>query len=199
MNNDLVYDEQDYLKICRLVLKNAIYDYISLQHPKKRKRKHAQEAFTSAVDMLFDDTYRLAHFKNDDNEDMSLKEFIGVAGENTALDPKVLRNYVIAEALKDQEQEMVSTVNIPEEVIIEGHVYTVVHQESPSYLINYDHKLIALDTKKKNSENQERFIIAVIEITFYHSDIKLPKKTIEAFGKIWFRTLRINNCFVGAT
>ena len=56
-------DVKDYRLLLGHIIKQAIDDYIKLQHPKFRQKKYLHETFLDAVDMFFDPEYRFAYLK----------------------------------------------------------------------------------------------------------------------------------------
>ena len=56
---------EDWETLLMAILTQAMNDYVKLQHPKYRKKKYLQDAFDSAVKMLFDDTFEFMYLKNE--------------------------------------------------------------------------------------------------------------------------------------
>lgn len=186
--------------IARKVLLQAMQDYSQLQHPRYRRRKHLKKAYESAVELFFDPEYRLASFEDEWGEDMDLEAFLKVATERERVDIPALHDHLITSSLKYWEAKamQIQVVEIPEDICIEGHVYTVTNStEVDSFEIDFDSKEIVLNTDHSDSENQEAFCLAVMELVFHHEELNMSTSMRKRLGKVWFRTLRINNCFTG--
>ena len=192
-------DPLDYQYLAQLVFKTAVNDYLHLQHPNKRKRKHNQVAFETACDMFFDDSYLFKHFQDEWGKDITLQQFVGIATDDEYQDLETLREWLIQESLVYWARQDVQTIEIPSEIVIEGHVYHIEHRTMPETLVDYKTKIIVLNKDSKDSENQERFMEAVMFLLLHHTEIKIPGKTLTSLSKAFFRTLRINSCFTGAS
>lgn len=196
VTTDDLIDEKDVVVLCTNILRQAIDDYSKLAHPKQRRKKYLEEAYQNAVNMFFDSAYKMIAFKNDDDEDMSLEDFIKRVLESERVDLDRLRDHVINQAVEYWETKDIRTVVIPSSVYVNGHVYQTSHHED-DYKVDYDEKVIYLNRDDSNSENQEGFVAAVHEIVCYHEDITISKQQREQLSRAWFRVLRVNNCFVG--
>ena len=86
------------------------------------------------------------------------------------------------------------TVEIPEDVVIEGHTYSVQHHLQ-DMIVDYDEKTIRLN--KQGPCAEEEFMQAMIDLSCYHGEIKTSTKARKELGKALYRLLRINDCFVG--
>jgi hypothetical protein len=190
-------DQYDWKILLNAVLRQAIDDYIKLQHPKFRKKKYLQEAFDSAVNMFFDSDFQFLHIKDPEGNFMSLKELASSILEDDRLDMEKIKIHVVSEARDFWETKMINTIYIPSTFIYDGHVYHVHHTDEDDTHIDLDKKIITLNKQTENSDNQQRFIETVIKLICYHEDIAISQKNIAKIGKGIFKMLRINSCFSG--
>lgn len=191
------FDTDDYKRLLEAILRQAIDDYIKLQHPKYRTKKYLDEAFQSAVDLFFDSKFRLLSVKNEDGKDMSLKDMLRSMTELDKFSVQKLKQYVIDEARKFWENKTINTIQIPDTVIVDGHVYSVFSAEEDDPYIDFDEHLIFVDKHSEKSENQEAFMKQLLEIAAYHEELQISKVNLEKLGRIMFRIMRMNSCFTG--
>lgn len=190
-------DEHDYRRLLRAILMHAMDDYVKLQHPKNRRKKYLREAFNTAVDMFFDSEYMMLHLQNGDGSFMSLKDFLGEVLGNQNLEIEKIKQHVISESRAFWETKMLSTVYIPDNVVFDGHVYSICKVEDlEEPEIDFDTKIIKINPDSDNTDNQENFIISLIKIILYHQEIALSQQKITAIGKGVFKLLRMNACFI---
>ena len=187
----------DYKVLLHAILKQAMDDYIKLQHPKFRKKLYLQEAFDSAVELLFNSDYRMLYVKNDMGEDLSLRELVTMLLDDSRADIKRLKEHVIQEARTFWETKLVRTLYLPENFIYDGHVYSVHHTDDFDPTIDFDKKEISIN-KKRGSESEQQFLCVTIDIIFYHEDIPATKDTRDKLCRALFRMLKINSCFTGS-
>jgi hypothetical protein len=193
-----------YQAIAQRLLVSTISDYIKLQHPKSRRNKDLREAFASATDMLFDETYQmLPEWVNDDDEPMSLKDIAKIGAERGNVDIDKLREHVLAEAETFWDDQNLEVVEIPKFLIVDGHTYHVLRYVKAgttrtTVTVDLEKKLIIIPDDKLNTSTQEQFAEATLEILFHHNKVKLPKGASERLGRSFFRLLRQNDCFRSA-
>ena len=191
-------DAHDWKILLNAILRQAIDDYVKLQHHKFRKKKYMQEAFDSAVDMFFDSEFKLLHLKNEEGDFMSLKDLISSILEDNRLEMDKMKEHVVTEARAFWETKMVNTIYIPESFIYDGHVYSVLHSEDEERpVIDFDLKTLTLNKKIQDSENQQRFVESAVKIVCYHEDLAISQKNLDKIGNGIFKMLRINSCFSG--
>jgi hypothetical protein len=190
-------DAYDYKMLLNAILRQAMDDYVKLQHPKFRKKKYMQEAFNSAVDMFFDSEFRLLHVKNDNGEFMSLKDMVSSILDDDRLQMEKMKEHLVVEARSFWETKMVNTIYIPDSFIYDGHVYSIEHSEEEDIEIDFDLKTITLNKNIKNSENQQRFVESTVKVVCYHEDLAISQANLDKIGKGIFKMLRINSCFSG--
>lgn len=191
-------DREDYKTILRGVFKQAIEDYIKLQHPKYRKKAYLQEAFLDAVDMFFDPSYEFSHLIDEDGERMDLTSFIAFIRENDLFDLDRLKDWLVNESIIFWGEKNMDTVKVPTEIPIEGVVYHIHQKDVPTYQVDYESREIFLNLKA-DMDAQSNFVCAVLEICAYHEGSRYKVSALRDLGKIWFRTLKVNNCFKGVS
>lgn len=186
---------EDWETILMAILTQAMNDYVKLQHPKYRRKKYLQEAFDSAVRMLFDDTFEFMYLKNDLGDDMSLPDLLSNFISEKNMDLEKLRTHVISEAKLFWENKLLNVLEIPESFIYDGHVYDTIHTDDECK-VDYISKSIHIDKDNSNSDTQQVFIKAAVEIMLYHEEIPIAKKNIDILAKGFFRMLKVNSCFL---
>ena len=190
-------DPEDYKTLLNAVLKQAIDDYIKLQHPKFRNKKYLKQAFTSAVELFFDKEYSFLYLKNEYDEELNLKELITHLLNDNRGDIALLQNHVIEEARAFWETKLIRTIYIPDSFVYCGHVYSIHHTDTDEASIDYKNKIITLN-KKNDSESEEEFIELALTTCFHHEKKNISIDEIETISKIVFRMLKINSCFTGS-
>ena len=199
MSYDDGVDTLDYRTLVTKVVMQGVQDYVSLAHPKARVKKFLNDAHLSSIYMLFDDTYRFEHFTNGYEDKCSLEDMLMVSTERENVDIDKFRKWVIERAKANMEKKDIVTVNIPDTLFIDGHVYEVIHDdESDHFSIDFEEKVIVMNKSVDNSDNQEHFVLAAFEITLYHQDTRMSAAARKNLAKTWFRVLRSNSCFRGA-
>ena len=217
MSKDIVYLEdpqagvEDYRAILAAVLNQAIDDYVVLMHPKRRKRKYLQEFFLDAVDMFFDDSYRMNNISNEDGEDMSLSDLICALRQTKRPNIQALRKYVIQKAQDHWSHTLNSmitndkngvpntltdSITIPQTVQTAGRVYRVFHTESEeTYCVDYEEQTIYLNTKVAASHLN--FCKALTEIMVENADISIEGEDKQKLSDSFYMLLILNDCFSG--
>lgn len=186
--------QADNRRLMSAILRQAMDDYIKMQHPRRRQKKYEKEAFWSAKDLLFNPKYELDI--NDENGDsMSLTALAQAAADRDNVDIPALREYLIRESKRYWSNKNMKAIDIPEDVIVEGHAYAVQHHVG-SYVIDFDSKCIYLN--KQGPTVEEEFTQALIELSCHHGEIRTSSKARKEIGKSLYRILQINNCFVGS-
>lgn len=187
-------DEHDWRILLSHILRQAIEDYVKLQHPTWRKKKYLHEAWLDAVEMLFNPDYRFSQIQNDDNKDMSLNDFLQSMMQVEYVDSKKLQEYAIKQAERYWEQKQVDTLAIPDHVLVSGNVYTLLHTDTTDYSIDYDKKTIHLN-REPTEINQRTLMAASLELVCFHSDISIAKIKRQELQVALFDLLKINNTF----
>lgn len=186
----------DYKHLLQAILQQAIDDYTKLYHPYNRRKKYLLEAFLDAHDMLFDSTYRMSYVKNEENEDMSLYDLIHESLEIPEVNIGKLTSYVIDQTILYWEKKPMKTIDIPEQLLIEGHVYTIDHHDQPEMCISWAKKIVSIN-KKEVSTAEEQLLEAISILLAKHLNLRMDRKDLKALAKAWFRTMKFNNCFTG--
>lgn len=185
-----------YRVLAQRVLLSAIQDYIRLQHPKSRRTKELREAFRDALDMLFDDEYRMHEaWKNDDDEAMCLEDLCKAAADRENVNVDELRKHVKTQAASFWEEQSLTPVVIPNFLIVGGHVYHVVRTECSQIYVDFDAMIIYADSRASNSQLEEAFVTASLDVVCEHNDIKLSAAARKKLGPALFQLLRQNDCF----
>ena len=190
-------DTDDWKVLLNAILRQAMDDYVKLQHPKFRKKKYMQEAFDSAVNMFFDSDFRFLHVKGEDGDYMCLQELVSSILNDNRLEMDKMKNHVVSEARAFWETKLINTIYIPESFIYDGHVYSVHHSEQEDPELDLDLKTITLNKNIKDSENQQKFVESAVKVVCHHEDIAISQKNLDKIGKGIFKMLRINSCFSG--
>jgi hypothetical protein len=191
------YNPEEYKVLLHAILRQAMDDYIKLQHPKFRSKKYLQEAFDSAVQLFFDKDFKFLYLRTDEDEEMSLKTLVGGLLEDNRADIQKIKDHVISGARTFWETKLVRTLYIPDSFIYDGHVYSIYHTDNLDPEIDFEKKEITIN-KKADSENELQFIQTALKVVFYHEDIASTPKKIDQIGKAVFRMLKINSCFTGS-
>jgi hypothetical protein len=187
-------DLEDWAILLRQILRQTIEDYVKLQHPTWRNKKYLHEAWLDSVDMFFDSEYRFAEIKNSEGECMNLKEFLKSITGVTRYSISELQNFVIQEAAKYWKTKESLMFFLPEQLQVEGNVYSLLHSDAAGYNIDYDKKEISLN-KRDQLLAQKLLLSICFELTCYHNDIALSKDKRNQLGDGLFRLLQINDGF----
>ena len=186
-------DAQDFQILMQAILRSAVMDYITLQHPSKRRKADVKKALGIAWDMLFDDTYLAMKLHTPEGDPMSLKDILEGAQPNNVVDIPAMRERVVAEAARFWSEADVQTLEIPEFISFRGHVYNVYHRDNESK-VDFDEKTIWQD-HNKGSTGQEEFVARCMEIAAFHTEAKVSQTALNELSGAWFEILRMNNCF----
>lgn len=187
-------EQEEQQAIMSAILRQAIDDYIKLQHPTRRQKKYEQEAFWSANDLLWDSEYRLLEPIGDNGEGISLRELCMLASARENVSLKSLRHYLVTEAKHYWSSKEMRTISIPDDIVLEGHVYYVRNGQSTS--IDYEEKVIVINKQSPNAEQE--LMEAVVEIACYHTEVRTSTVARKEISAALFRALKVNNCFVGS-
>lgn len=199
MSYDDGVDSLDYRTLVTKVVMQGVQDYVSLAHPKARVKKFLNDAHLSSIYMLFDDTYRFEHFTNAFEDKCSLEDMLMISTERENVDIDKFREWLVQRANENMAKKDIVTVNIPDTLFVDGHVYEVIHDdEADDFSIDFEEKVIVMNKSGDNSDNQEQFVLAAFEATLYHQDARMSAAARKSLAKTWFRVLRSNNCFRGA-
>lgn len=196
MSNSTNTAEEEYKILLLAILKQAMDDYIKLQHPRFRKKKYLQEAFDSAVSLFFDDEHRFLYLKNNEGDYMSMKDLLSYFVSDKNMDIEKLRTHLIQEGKIFWENKFLNVIDIPESFIYDGHVYSIYHADDDFPVIDYQEKTITMNKDSTNSDNQQAFVKAAVEVMLYHEEIPISKKYIDQLSKAFFRMLKVNSCFL---
>jgi len=192
-------DAVDYKILVTKVVMQGIQDYVSLAHPKARVKKFLNDAHLTSIYMLFDDTYRFEQFENEYENKCSLEDMLKISTSRENVDIDKFRSWLIKRAKGNMEKKDITTVDIPDTLFIDGHIYEVLHDDqADDFSIDFEEKIIVMNKSTENSDHQEHFVCAAFEATLYHQDTRMSASTRKNLAKTWFRVLRSNSCFRGA-
>lgn len=192
-------DKQDLKRLMHAILKQAMDDYIKLQHPITRKKKYMQEAFDSAVEMFFDSEYSFMYVKDEEDNMMSLKDLVYELMGDDRVQVDKIKDHVINSARTFWENKFVNTIDIPDSLVFDGHVYSVYHtDDNDEANIDFKNKILTVNKDSSCSENQQQFIQMCIKIICYHEEYKISASVIDKLGNSVFKLMKMNSCFVGA-
>ncbi len=187
-------EAEDLNRLARQVFRQSLEDYIHLQHPLTRSKKYVHEAFLSAVDMFWDPNYRLDLFMDDDNEPMSLEEFLKLASDRSNLDLEAFTKYIQAQSETYWRNKHVNTITIPDVMMVCNVPYDISHIDEEIFRVDYDNRTLFID-KKPSEINNTRFCTAILEIICFHEDLRVAKAAQKALGQKFYDTLKMNNSF----
>lgn len=192
-------DKQDLKRLMHAILKQAMDDYIKLQHPITRKKKYMQEAFDSAVEMFFDSEYSFMYVKDEEDNMMSLKDLVYELMGDDRVQVDKIKDHVINSARTFWENKFINTIDIPDSLVFDGHVYSVYHtDDNDEANIDFKNKILTVNKDSSCSENQQQFIQMCIKIICYHEEYKISASVIDKLGNSVFKLMKMNSCFVGA-
>lgn len=192
-------DKQDLKRLMHAILKQAMDDYIKLQHPITRKKKYMQEAFDSAVEMFFDSEYSFMYVKDEEDNMMSLKDLVYELMGDDRVQVDKIKDHVINSARTFWENKFVNTIDIPDSLVFDGHVYSVYHtDDNDEANIDFKNKILTVNKDSSCSENQQQFIQMCMKIICYHEEYKISASVIDKLGNSVFKLMKMNSCFVGA-
>lgn len=158
-----------------------------------------QEAFDSAVEMFFDSEYAFMYVKDEEDNLMSLKDLVYQLMGDDRVQVDKIKDHVINNARTFWENKFVNTIDIPDSIIFDGHVYSVYHtDDNDEAEINFEKKILTLNKDVSCSENQQLFIQMCMKIICYHEEYKIPGSVINKLGNSVFKLMKMNSCFVGA-
>lgn len=158
-----------------------------------------KDAFNTAVDMFFDSDYMFLHLQKGDGSFMSLKDLLKeAANTDSDVDTRLLKRHIINEAREWWNKRNYNAVEIPDNIVYNGHVYSVFEVEGQEEVeIDFNSmSIITAPDDENNTVLKESFIIALIKIVLHHEEISIKKSHIEAIGKGVFKLLRMNSCFI---
>lgn len=186
--------KEDYQKLMSAVLRQGIDDYVKLQHPKHRQRKHEKEAFATAVDLFWDEDYEL-NILDDESKFHTLKTLCMAASGRENIEVDNLKRAIVAQSKDYWKKKSMNTINIPEQFVVGGHVYDVEHHEGETASVDYETKTIVMDTENETAE--EQFLKAVLNIACHTYEIRASASARRQIGEALFQMMKVNNCFVG--
>lgn len=194
MTTDDPVEPEDLNKLAQQVFRQTLEDYLHLQHPNTRTKKYIHEAYLSAVDMFWDPEYRLDAFTDENSEPLTLIKFMKLSADRENLDIHALRKYLMTETESFWKDKMTDTIAIPDTMIVCATPYDVSHIAESGFRIDYDERMLYINRKPSEVNNQE-FLNALIEIICYHHDLRISKVNQRILGTAMYEILKINNSF----
>lgn len=193
--NDNLIDVEDYRRVLKEVLSQAINDYIKLQHPKYRRKNFVKDAFETAVDLFFDPTFQMEHLTDEEASPLDLKGLIEQSLEIKVSDVSALQQHVIKAAKEFWEQQRWRAIFIPKMICIEGHVYDVIwNRKEESSSIDFESKCITLNAKDKYTAQKEMLQLNFV-ILNHIKKLGLTDTQMQSLGEAWFELLKVNDAF----
>ncbi len=187
-------EPEDLNKLTIQVFRQALEDYVHLQHPSTRVKKYVHEAFLSAVDLFWDPTYRLDLFKDENNDPMDLEEFLKLASDRSNLDLEAFTKYIQDQSTIYWSNKLVNTITIPDIMMICNTPYDVSHIDEEQFKVDYDNRVLYIN-KKPSEVNNIRFVTAILEIICFHQDLRVNKTAQKELGNKFYNVLKMNNSF----
>lgn len=188
--------ETAYETLAQKVFMSALQDVVRLQHPKARRSRELREAYSSAVDMIFDDSFRFHdRWLNEEEEPMSLSDFVKVASGRGNVDLEKLRTFVKEAAESYWQKEDLCPVKIPLFLNVDSHVYHVLVADVAKPIVEEETMTIWIPVEP-SPRLAEDFLIVTAELLLAHQEAQTcPKAQAKQLGSMLFRLLRNNDCF----
>jgi hypothetical protein len=187
-------EAEDLNKLAVQVFRQALEDYIHLQHPLTRSKKYVYESFLSSIDMFWDPDFRLDLFLDDNNEPMNLESFLKLASDRSNLDLESFTKYIQEQSEIYWRDKYVNTITIPDVMMVCNVPYDISHIEEDTFRVDYDSRTLFLD-KRPTETNHVRFCTAIMEIICFHEDLRVAKAAQKSLGNRFYNTLKMNNSF----
>lgn len=190
-------EAEDYEKLAVQVFRQLVDDYCHLQDPNVRKRPETRKAFLTAIDMVWDDDYRLLHFLNEDNLPMSLEEFLCIAADRGNVDIEAFRMYLTKETNTYFYEKNLEMFKIPEIIMICGVPYNICQSDIESVSVNYEDRIISIKIERTDAFFRKFFEI-IMEIICFHQDLKTSVVARKILATQFFETVRLNRITVSS-
>jgi hypothetical protein len=187
-------EPEDLNKLAVQVFRQALEDYIHLQHPATRIKKYVHEAFLSSVDMFWDPDYRLDLFKDENGEAMDLETFLKLASDRSNLDLEAFTRYIQDQSETYWRNKYVNTITIPDIMMVCNTPYDISHIDEDQFRVDYDNRVLYIN-KKPLEANHMRFCAAILEIICFHTDLRVSKAAQKELGHKFYDVLKMNNSF----
>jgi hypothetical protein len=192
-------DHVDWRNLLLGILRQAIDDYIKLQHPITRRKKYLQEAYLTAIAFLFDNDYELANVFDGYNNTMSVEAMVKEILESEKVNLEQMKEYAIKETIQYwTEKDMQIFDHIPESINICGKVYEVLHEDvkfTDNSLppVDTEEKIIRINKDGKRAEVQ--LLEAVFVALCLELDVGMTNIELKELAKYFHLLLKMNNCF----
>lgn len=191
--HDEYYSLDDYKKLIKAVIDNAISDYCKLQHPKNRNKKNLNEDFLTAVDLFFDPTFEFDSFTSEVNDgNLTTQEVLSIMLDSDSIDIHHAQKHVINKSIDYWWDKNFHDIKIPNSFVIAGKVWRT--QNSPNNIyIDWQNQRLYLPLKKRGSDRV--FFKQTLEILLKESEITLNEKDLDNFYKLFYLFLKVNDAF----
>jgi hypothetical protein len=184
--------EDDYKRLVKAVIDSGIVDYVKLAHPKNRNKKYLTQCYLNAVDMFFDDNYKLKAFVSFlDETPFTTRELISILLSTPGVSMPKARQHVIDQSNEYWWKKHFNDIPLPSSISIFGKTYFL-HTASTTH-IDYQKNQIFLPLKDVNADRI--FFKLCLEIILREADISLDEKTFNKLHKIFYLFLKVNNAF----
>lgn len=187
-------EAEDYEKLAVQVFRQLVDDYCHLQDPNVRKRPETRKAFLTAIDMVWDEDFRLLHFLNDDQLPMCLEEFLCIAADRGNVDIEAFRRYLTDETNKYFHEKNLDMFKIPEVIMICGVPYNIVNDECDSF-VDYEARDILIKIEQTDAFFK-KFFELMMEVICFHEDLKTSAVARKTLSMHVFETIRLNRITV---
>lgn len=185
-------DPYNYKILMQKILLQALDDYVRLQHPKQRRKKYLQEAWLSAVDLIFDPTYEM-QIKNLEGHSMTLKDVVEAAYGASEMPLNALKTYVVKEASSYWSDQQMSVIKVPTELIVDNTVFTVIYKNIENlYELDADKYQLVINAQATENNKQKAIIAATISYSCLTQNISLSDEEISRISDTLFETIKMN-------
>jgi len=185
------YSDMKKLKIA--VLKQSMDDYVKLQHYRYRSKKYLEESFLYAVCVFFDPTYTFLYFFNDNELNMSSKEFIASALNINIKNLNPMQNYLKNESIRYWNKKYMKTFTIPSYLVFQGIVYNILMSEKENKIC-YKKNEIYLNKKQ---EGAGKVLISLFtELVDKENKLRLTNKQKDDISESFYSLLKMNRLYL---
>ena len=180
----------DYSKLVKAILDNALVDYTKLQHKKNRSKKSLHQTFLDCVEMFFDPNFKFEFLlKENSEENLSFIELMEIFLNTNKIDLNLVHENISEQSISYWWEKNFHDLAIPDVVTIAGIVWRIKNSTSKEY-IDYEEKIFYLPTNKKGSDRI--YISFCLQILLSEASIEIPEQELNIFLKLFYLFLKIN-------
>jgi hypothetical protein len=180
-------DALDCQILNRLILMQAVEDYVRLAHPSRRARQAPATAWVTAAALIFDQDFTIA--VPGIAEEVAGAELIMAATDRENVDLEHFRNEIAKQMKAYWNTKDPTPDRLPKNLVINGKPYLVLMQEqSQIYKVDYDHLTIYLT----NEQPLSALFQAIAEITAADNDLRISAGARSKLISGLLETLRFN-------